>query len=206
MFASAINTVSYIPLRYRKIKLEKYASTTILLAAMATPAVLWVLCTDISIFCRANCMMCSYVLNQFEKHFSRYDLGVLKRSVDLECKDDMTKNDFILAMLLRLGKIKPSDMERIEEVFFKLDADKSGVLDRADLDEMVVKSAKTKNARELDVFDMESGDAMGFRNAGANGSTSEAAADDSDGAVDVDTIDNPLGAASEQNSGSAADT
>ena len=27
MFASAINTVSYIPLRYRKIKLEKYGHT-----------------------------------------------------------------------------------------------------------------------------------------------------------------------------------
>lgn len=143
--------------------------------------------------------MCSYVLNQFEKHFSRYDLGVLKRSVDLECKDDMTKNDFILAMLLRLGKINTSDMARIEEVFFKLDADKSGVLDQADLNEMILSGSKRKNARELDVFDTDSGDTMRFRDAGAKGSTSDAAAD-------VDTIDNPLGAASEQNLGSADDT
>ena len=30
MFASAINTVSYIPLRYRRIKLEQYANDTCL--------------------------------------------------------------------------------------------------------------------------------------------------------------------------------
>jgi hypothetical protein len=120
--------------------------------------------------------MCRYVLNQFEDHFSRYDLGVLKRSVDLTRNDPMTKNDFSLAMLLRLGKVKLSDLQTIEEVFFKLDADHSGVLDRDDVDQLLLK-AEAKKRRDLDVFDKE----------------------------DVDTIDNPVGAASKGHDGSADD-
>ena len=40
MFASAINTVSYIPLRYRKIKLEKYASDNVPYRAVGLAAAL----------------------------------------------------------------------------------------------------------------------------------------------------------------------
>jgi hypothetical protein len=113
-------------------------------------------------------------LNQFEKHFSRYDLSVLKRSVDLSRNENMTKNDFSLAMLLRLGKIKAKDLERIEEVFFKLDADHSGYLDRADVDDLILKTEKRKEAEaeaeaaspsrpgrggrvDRDIFEMEDG-------------------------------------------------
>jgi hypothetical protein len=119
-------------------------------------------------------VVCSYVLNQFEKHFSRYDLSVLKRSVDLSRNENMTKNDFSLAMLLRLGKIKAKDLERIEEVFFKLDADHSGYLDRADVDDLILKTEKRKEAEaeaeaaspsrpgrggrvDRDIFEMEDG-------------------------------------------------
>ena len=107
------------------------------------------------------------MLHQFEDRFSRYDLSVLKRSVDLTRNDPMTKNDFSLAMLLRLGKIKMSDLQTIEEVFFKLDVDHSGVLDQDDVDDLLHKTA-ARNRRELDAFDKE----------------------------DVDTIDNPVEAAS----------
>lgn len=106
------------------------------------------------------------MLHQFEDRFSRYDLSVLKRSVDLTRNDPMTKNDFSLAMLLRLGKIKVSDLQTIEEVFFKLDSDHSGVLDGADVDDLILKTEIAKSRRDLDIFDAEG-----------------------------DTVDNPVGAA-----------
>ena len=106
-------------------------------------------------------------MNQFEQRFSRYDLGVLKRSVDLRKSDDLTKNDFSLAMLLRLGKIKPKDLEKIEEVFFKLDMDKSGVLDQDDVTMLLERGERIRSGsptvggpggdRDRDVFESDLG-------------------------------------------------
>ena len=193
MFASAINTVSSIPLRHRRIKLERYARATMLWTSVALVAA--TLCNVhylLTVICHVwpsniLLLLSSYVLNQFEEHFSRYDLSVLKRSVDLGRNDPMTKNDFTLAMLLRLGKIKPSDMESIEEVFFKLDADHSGVLDRADVDDLILVAERRQSERDLATFEMEA----------EKRKRSEAAAD-------VDAVDNPLGAASQGQEGSAA--
>ena len=64
----------------------------------------------------------------------------LKRSVDLGHSDDMSKNDFSLAMLLRLGKISAEDLGPIEDVFFELDVDRSGHLSAADLSDLTQKA------------------------------------------------------------------
>ena len=120
------------------------------------------------------------MLHQFEDRFSRYDLSVLKRSVDLTRNDPMTKNDFSLAMLLRLGKIKLSYLETIEEVFFKLDSDHSGVLDRADVDDLILKTELSRSRRDLDIF----------------GSFD----------IEADQVENPVGTASEGQGGTPDDT
>eukprot|EP01045_Picozoa_sp_COSAG04_P049411 COSAG04_NODE_19470_length_415_cov_1.645570_1_plen_114_part_01 len=45
----------------------------------------------------------------------------------------MTRNDFRLAMLLRLARIEPSDLGSIDSVFSELDEDGSGTLDPNDV-------------------------------------------------------------------------
>eukprot|EP01043_Picozoa_sp_COSAG02_P030361 COSAG02_NODE_1934_length_10318_cov_74.374009_2_plen_249_part_00 len=66
----------------------------------------------------------SYVLSQFLRRLTTYDLNALQRSVDLKEGDPITKNDFCLAVLLRLGSVKAEDLERIEAIFFALDKDR----------------------------------------------------------------------------------
>lgn len=66
----------------------------------------------------------SYVLSQFLRRLTSYDLNALQRSVDLKDGDPITKNDFCLAVLLRLGSVKAEELERIEAIFFALDKDR----------------------------------------------------------------------------------
>ena len=62
----------------------------------------------------------------------------------------MSKNDFSLAMLLRLGRIKPRDLAKIEEVFFKLDANGSGFLDPDDLEGVLTRAAAEGQSFEVE--------------------------------------------------------
>merc|ERR1711924_340960 len=45
----------------------------------------------------------------------------------------VTRNEFCLAMLVRMDKITPEDLKRCQEVFDRLDADGSGRLDALDI-------------------------------------------------------------------------
>ena len=75
----------------------------------------------------------AYVLNQFLRRLTTYDINALQRSVDLKETDPISKNDFSLAVLLRLGRVTQDDLERIESIFFTLDQDRSGTLTPEDL-------------------------------------------------------------------------
>jgi hypothetical protein len=86
----------------------------------------------------------NFVLKQFGTQLTEDDFMDLKRSVDLDFKDDMSKNDFSLAMLLRLGKITLHDLAPIEEEFFHLDIDRSGKLTKADLADLTEKAQKVQ--------------------------------------------------------------
>lgn len=66
----------------------------------------------------------AYVLNQFLRQLTTYDLNALQRSVDLKEGAPISKNDFCLAVLLRLGRVSADDLERIEAIFFALDKDR----------------------------------------------------------------------------------
>ena len=57
----------------------------------------------------------------------------VQRSVNVDHKIPMTRNDFRLAMLLRLARIEPSDLGSIDSVFSELDEDGSGTLDPNDV-------------------------------------------------------------------------
>ena len=65
-------------------------------------------------------------------------------------QDSMSKNDFSLAILLRLGRIKPRDLAKIEEVFFKLDANGSGFLDPDDLEGVLTRAAAEGQSFEVE--------------------------------------------------------
>ena len=138
-FANALNVISGIPLQQRKARLEDYVGYHPFL-----PVYNW--SDDLSYYAWGP----AQVLNQFGSRLSRYDFSSLKRSVDLGKEDSMSKNDFSLAMLLRLGRIKPRDLAKIEEVFFKLDANGSGFLDPDDLEGVLTRAAAEGQSFEVE--------------------------------------------------------
>lgn len=52
----------------------------------------------------------AYVLKQFGDEINAVDFNRLSNSVGLQQGDKMFRNDFVLAMLKRLGKIKDKDI------------------------------------------------------------------------------------------------
>ena len=80
----------------------------------------------------------SFVLDQFGDELSAPDFVDLKVAVNLGPNDSIRKNDFTLAMLLRLGRIGKYDITRIEQIFERLDKDKNGELSQADLQDLLM--------------------------------------------------------------------
>lgn len=79
----------------------------------------------------------AYVLDQFGDELSAPDFADLKSSVNVGPDESIRKNDFTLAMLLRLGRIGKYDITRIEQIFARLDKDKTGVLDKKDVKDLL---------------------------------------------------------------------
>ena len=86
-----------------------------------------------------------YVLGQFSgaangaesvggaEGLTAYDFEELQRSVNVDHTIPMTRNDFRLAMLLRLARIQSTDLDNIDKVFSQLDQDGGGYLDPEDV-------------------------------------------------------------------------
>lgn len=92
------------------------------------------------------------VLNQFGEELEAADLTDLMKSVDASSTDGMTKNDFILAMAMRLGKVKKYDLARTQRVFEHLDKDRNGYLDQRDiLDLVALRMRRTRSSRLVSV-------------------------------------------------------
>lgn len=79
----------------------------------------------------------TYVLDQFGDELSAPDFVDLKSSVGVGTQEAIRKNDFTLAMLLRLGRVGKYDITRIEQIFARLDKDKTGVLDKRDVQDLL---------------------------------------------------------------------
>lgn len=84
----------------------------------------------------------AYVLDQFGDELSAPDLVELKSSVNVAAEEPIRKNDFTLAMLLRLGRLSKYDVTRIEQVFTRLDKDNSGILDKHDVQDLLALHAR----------------------------------------------------------------
>ena len=84
----------------------------------------------------------TYVLDQFGDELSAPDLVELKSSVNIAAEAPIRKNDFTLAMLLRLGRLSKYDVTRIEQVFARLDKDNSGFLDKQDVRDLLALHAR----------------------------------------------------------------
>jgi hypothetical protein len=65
------------------------------------------------------------VLGQFTKHTSESDFADIRRSAGLKPMQEIRANDFLVAMLIRLGEVKISSAEVIKcrEIFSHLDVD-----------------------------------------------------------------------------------
>ena len=73
---------------------------------------------------------------QFCEYANRADFEDVRRVAMLEEKEDIRPNDFLFAMLVRLGKIKVSDSEvcKARQLFLLLDKDHTGVLNDDDIE------------------------------------------------------------------------
>jgi hypothetical protein len=81
-----------------------------------------------------------FVLGQFGERGSlesndltAFDFEELQRATQVKYGAPMSRNDFRLAMLLRLGRVEHDDMKMIDQVFTTLDADGSGFIDQSDV-------------------------------------------------------------------------
>eukprot|EP01047_Picozoa_sp_COSAG01_P019575 COSAG01_NODE_1091_length_11743_cov_52.449244_9_plen_769_part_00 len=103
-----------------------------------------------------------FVLDQFGEQLSAPDFTDLKKSVNLGMDESIRKNDFTLAMLLRLGRVGPYDIARIEQTFGKLDRDNNGQLEKADLQNLLgiqssrLERAKTEAGHDIEIIDSKS--------------------------------------------------
>merc|ERR1711871_1763117 len=66
----------------------------------------------------------NYVSAQFGDELTLNDLVDLRRSAGLREDEEIKANDFLLAMMIRLGYIDPDDTKNILGIFAKLDVKK----------------------------------------------------------------------------------
>lgn len=78
----------------------------------------------------------NHVLSQFGSTLNEGDFMELKRMVHKDPADDLTRNDFSLAMLMRLGVVRMRDLERVEALFKTLDKDHSLTITAEDIKTM----------------------------------------------------------------------
>lgn len=96
----------------------------------------------------------AYVLDQFGDQLTSADFVDLKSSVNIGPEEPIRKNDFTLAMLLRLGRVGKYDITRIEQIFARLDKDKTGVLDKRDVQNLLALHQKRMEQSKLQLVDV----------------------------------------------------
>ena len=89
------------------------------------------------------------MLNQFGDELEAADLTDLMKAVNVSSDVGMSKNDFVLAMAMRLGKVQKYDKSRIQAVFESLDKDRNGQLDNADLVDLLAKQKQRMMKRGM---------------------------------------------------------
>lgn len=104
----------------------------------------------------------NYVLSQFGKHVCQEDFEQVRRSGFIRPDEDIRPNDFVIAMLTRLGRIDKEDVNKIRRLFANLDRDRTGVLNNDDIQMLVDERTftETEMAKELSI--LSNGDLAGF--------------------------------------------
>eukprot|EP01050_Picozoa_sp_SAG11_P005987 SAG11_NODE_447_length_9395_cov_4.121665_4_plen_189_part_00 len=91
----------------------------------------------------------NYVLEQFGENMSLGDFEDIRRCAGLKEGDAIRPNDFLLAMLVRLGNVTLDDTIKIRRLFAKLDRDCSGTLDSSDIEILMKERRKTANLCDI---------------------------------------------------------
>jgi hypothetical protein len=63
----------------------------------------------------------NFVLAQFGENLTQGDFDEIRRTVGLPDDASITSNDFLLAMLVRLGRVQVEDTVKCRRLFTKLD-------------------------------------------------------------------------------------
>eukprot|EP01051_Picozoa_sp_SAG22_P009732 SAG22_NODE_833_length_6929_cov_27.036159_3_plen_197_part_00 len=134
-----------------------------------------------------------YVLDEFGQHITTDDFQDIRRLAGLRDDEDIRGNDFLLAMLLRLGRVHDDDLVKARRLFSKLDNSGDGVLNTADIDALILDPPDTSHLCDK-TFD-----------AHASPSASPRTPTPTDGGGgDDDYMDNPLKAAGGSGEGGPA--
>ena len=73
----------------------------------------------------------------------REDFKQVRRTTGLRAAEDIRPNDFVIAMLLRLGQLDPAVMTKCRRLFTKLDRDCSGTLTMYDIESLLASAPDT---------------------------------------------------------------
>ena len=85
------------------------------------------------------------MLDQFGSNVTSEDFVDVRRSAGLREDEDIRANDFLLAMMLRLGRIAEEDMVKARRLFAKLDREANGVLNDEDIAALLADRPDTEN-------------------------------------------------------------
>jgi len=124
--------------------------------------------------------MQEHILGQFGEEMHEEDFEHLKRTVHKAPTENITKNDFSLAMLMRLGVVTICDLQRVEALFSMLDKDHSGELSIEDITELCA-IAKVQLERKTSIDDGTPADSAASSTATGNPIAGDATAADMDG-------------------------
>ena len=71
------------------------------------------------------------------------DFKQIRRTTGLDAEEEIRANDFVVAMLLRLGRLDPAVMTNCRRLFTKLDRDCSGTLTTYDIEALLASAPDT---------------------------------------------------------------
>ena len=77
------------------------------------------------------------------------DFDDIRRSAGLASTDEIRGNDFVLALLIRLGTVKASEMVSLRSLFSILDKNGNGALDIGDIEGLIMEGHDARNLAGL---------------------------------------------------------
>lgn len=109
-----------------------------------------------SIDVQGKCLCCDCGFDS-QPALCREDFDQVRRTTGLKNNEDIRPNDFVIAMLMRLGQLDPDVVTKCRRLFSKLDRDNNGALNDEDIEELLASIPDTSfiDDKSFDTFHHE---------------------------------------------------